>query len=64
MGYWENVLTGKSLITEKGMAAGGAVPNLSCEEWCVVMTRMLTFKFSRLMGRLELLAKNTILGES
>lgn len=63
MGYWENVLIGKLLIIEKGMVVGGVVSNLSCEEWCVVMTRMLIFKFFRLMGRLELFVKNIILGE-
>lgn len=63
MGYWENVLIGKLLIIEKGMVVGGVVSNLSCEEWCVVMIRMLIFKFFRLMGRLELFVKNIILGE-
>ena len=55
--YWEGVLTGKSLITEKGMSASCVVLSLSYGEWCVVMAWMLTLKGSRLMGRLELVAE-------
>ena len=53
-GDLEDVLTRKSLITEKCTAASCVVVSLRYGECCAVMACMLSFKTSRLMGRLEI----------
>lgn len=55
MGYWEGVLTRKSLITDQSMASNCIVLSLGYGECHVFMAWRLTFNDCRLLRRLELL---------